>query len=228
MPETVTDFAALTAQVKALSGDLDRRFEQLTELTASLTQLSSRIEHLSGRLDTVSIEVTSLPFVAALGDNGAPEDWVGGTLSPEVSVSFDSAGGTPRSIANGQMTLQLPNGARIRGFRASVRVDLGRPGALSVPAKACELIIKLRRVRLEVDHVEDGLPAVEVSLPSFAGGSSVLRGIAVPDREVVDNTLFESIITADFRVRPFDPAPPIVIPQGFVVLDSFHIDCVLA
>jgi hypothetical protein len=109
MPDPTPDLVALADQIKFLSGDLNRRFELLSN---SVNQLNSRMDAFSTRMDALSISrKVTLPFKPALGGG-----WVDGTTSPLVTLGINV------EVA-GTMDVVLPNLSRIGVFRASVRIS---------------------------------------------------------------------------------------------------------
>src|SRR4029450_3299481 len=124
MPDSANDLIALTAQMNALRGDLNRRFEQSSgrfeQLGGSVKQLDAHFEELNRRMNALTVtRKVSLPFSATLDGT-----WVGGTTSPQATLP--GAGAFP--VARGKMLVDLPNLSRIAVFRASVSflgIDLG-------------------------------------------------------------------------------------------------------
>jgi hypothetical protein len=222
----------LTAQVKALRGDLDRRVEQFsgrftelggqfTQLSGRFTQLSERTDRIEGRLDALSVkEKFSLPFSAELD-----RDWVGGTTNPAVSVPFGGDFGPTVFIARGKMPVALPDLSRIQVFSASVRVadvELHPPGLQIIPNDVlCRLTINLERIALDTNNSE---PVVQL-LRLFVAASPDPQAVPNPGREFVDNDRFTYVVSAEFTVvNPIDPT--IFVPAEMVVLNSFQVDCV--
>jgi hypothetical protein len=222
MPDTTTDLIALKAQVKALRGDLDRRFEQFSE---RFEQVSDRIDQLGGRIDTLSVkEKFSFPFSAALDG-----DWLGGTTSPAVQLLTPNSGvggAVHTTIARGTMPVVLPNRSRLQVFRASARVSDVQLGPfffdqITPNEFFCRLMISLDRIALDTNNSE---PVVQLA-SQFLPGSRDLQADPNPGREFVDNDRFKYFVDAEFTINS-DFLVPVLVPPGMVVLNSFHVDCI--
>jgi hypothetical protein len=216
MPDTASDLATLTKQVKALGGDVNRRFEQsserfdqltgnLEDLTGRFAQLTGRLEQLTGRLDTITVShKVSRSFNAAMGG-----DWLGGATSPQVTLPFP---GSNVLIAAGSMSVVLPDLSRIAAFRTSVI----KSNLSSFPA------ISLVRVR-----ASDGGFELVCKLPILQSTVDRSEGSPIGGMEFVDNDSFTYAIFATASATNPSRAP-FVLPQGSVVLQTFEIDCVVA
>ena len=219
MSDSTPDLVALAAQVKVLSGDLNRRFEILSgDLSSSVNQLNSRMDALS------TSRKVALPFKSALAG-----DWLEGTTSPRL-ISHghipDSNGAVPVvTVAAGRMFVLLPNLSRIGAFRASARVS----DALQALAAgvAAALDISLQRTVIDRDIPELVVPLICPFVPGIAD----LQGDPIPGKEFVDNDRFKYFVSAAFSMSGVKfsglGAPPMVVQQGKVVFESFEVDCIV-
>ena len=200
MPDPTPDLVALAAQVKVLSGDLNRRFEILSgDLSSSVNQLNSRMDALS------TSRKVALPFKPALTG-----DWLEGTTSPLLHAGSVSG----QVEAGGFMSFALPNLSRIGLFRASVRI--------SDVALSCKgtLIISFGRALT----TGDGGNIVQLSCP-LVPGIADLQGDPNPGTEFVDNDRFKYSLEALILITG---PPDVQLQPGMVVLESLEVDCIVA
>jgi hypothetical protein len=206
MPDPTPDLVALADQVKFLSGDLNRRFELL----------SNSINQLSTRMDTLSTSrKVAFPFKPALGG-----DWVDGTTSPLVTLenNVEVAGFMDVSIV-------LPALSRIGVFRASVRT--------SDAVLSAEVTLNITLNREDIGG-KPGDTVVALSFP-LVPGIADQQGDPMAGTEFVNNDRFKYSVEAVLLItRPNGPGPPgvpppdITLQPGMVVLESFQFDCVVA
>jgi hypothetical protein len=207
---------AITAQLKQLAGDLNRRFEQLNDrIDQQKTSFDALNQALSDLAKQSVAHRVSLPLTPALDGS-----WLGGTTSGNTPLIPMPAGGLIQFelIISGSMPVALPNLSRIEVFRASF--DFKAPPS---PLEGAVLSSSLLRRGLNAKDSE----AVVGELRA-GPGSTNSQGSPIPGRELVDNELFNySIISTLFLATP--PLPvgfPISVPQGLVVLKSFQVDCI--
>jgi hypothetical protein len=218
MPDSATDLAALNAQLSALRGDLNRRFEQSS---ARFDELGGRIDDLTVRINTVGVTRTlSLPFTANLDGQ-----WVGGTTSPQATLPRGSGA---RLVAAGRMLVSLPHLSRIAVFRASVSLlglelgdlDFGL-GDLDSPT-----VISLQRVGHDAGPSTPVFETV-VQLVPFPQNFLDPQGFPIVGTEFVDNDRFSYSILAElFFSNPTESE--LLIPEAMFVVKTFQVDCIVA
>jgi len=199
MTDQTPDLVALADQVKFLSGDLNRRFELLSN---SVNQLNIRMDTLS-----TSRKVAFPPFKPAL--NG---DWVDGTTSPLTAL-------LPNVEVAGFMDVPivLPNLSRIGVFQASVRIS---DAVLSVEVT---MLITLSRGAGGDNVVALSFPLV----PGVANPQGdPIGGKEFVDNDRFKYSVEAVLLITQPPSTPGTLGPDTLQP-GMVVIDSFQIDCIV-
>jgi hypothetical protein len=231
MPDSATDLAKLTAQLGALRGDLNRRFEQSSarfdELSGRIEQVDrfvttdTRIDDLSAQINTVGVtRKVPLLFSAALDGQ-----WVRGTTSPQATLRVDKSG--PRFVAAGRMLVSLPHLSRIAVFRASVSflgLDLG---GLDLSFVCVSNISLLRDTLKAVPGQFIRQEEIVVQLSHFQSNIPDQEGVPIVGTEFVDNDRFTYKVLAELFV-PNPTESELLIPEAMFVVKTFQVDCIVA
>jgi hypothetical protein len=223
--KTLTDqFATLQLAQKKLAGDLNIRFEQLNDRIDKIDATLNK--GLSDLSNTSVPHKVSLPLTPNLekriGDD-SHIDWVGGTTSPQFLIgdipgAIGDIAGNRAVVASGGMPVRLPDLSRIRMFRYSCDYNVQNEGIDP------QLSVGLQRRRAVVNTNPESAAMLEevVTLEDFNKNTDV-SAAPNPGTELVDNDLFEYLI----HVTLFCGGKPGVVPEGFVVLKSFQVDCIV-